>query len=91
MSNFNSRLGKGSERVKISNEVYDVGKWVVWIFMPAFAVFIGGVGDLYGFFDPAVVVSTINLVAVFLGSVLQISSQNYHKNGGGDSNGPNCT
>ena len=69
--------------MKISNQSYDVGKWLVLIFMPAFAVFISGVGELYGWIDTTVVVTTINLMTVFLGSILQLSSQKYN----GDSNG----
>lgn len=76
--------------MKISNQHYDVAKWVVLVFMPAFAVFIGGIGELYGWMDTALIVTTINLLTVFLGSILQISSKKYHNDSGngGDSNGP---
>lgn len=78
--------------MEISNGVYDVGKWLVLVFMPAFAVFIGGVGELYGWADTAVVVGTVNLVAVFVGSVLQVSSQRYHDGGfGGGVDGGRCS
>lgn len=72
----------------MSNQLYDIGKWLVLVFMPAFAVFISGVGELYGWIDVGVVVATVNLVAVFLGSVLQVSSQKYHGGSGfGGENG----
>lgn len=76
--------------MKISNQYYDIGKWVVLIFMPSFAVFISGVGELYGWIETSTIVTTINLMTVFLGSLLQISSQKYHGNSsgtGGNSNG----
>lgn len=66
----------------MSNQLYDIGKWLVLVFMPALAVFISSVGELYGWSDVSVVVATVNLVAVFLGSILQLSSQKYHKGSG---------
>ena len=74
--------------MKLSNEFYDIGKWFVLIFLPAFAVLMSGLGDLYGWLNTSLVVTTINLVTVFLGSILQLSSQNYHdedSSGGGGS------
>ena len=74
--------------MKLSNELYDLGKWIVLIFLPAFAVLISGLGDLYGWLSTSLIVTTINLVTVFLGSVLQLSSQNYYdenSSGGGGS------
>lgn len=64
----------------LKNEQYDVGKWMVLIFLPSFAVFISGMGELYGWVNASVIVTTINLFAVFLGSILQISSQKYNNN-----------
>lgn len=77
--------------IKLSNEYYDIGKWIVLIFMPALAVFISGVGELYGWVDTAIIVTTINLVTVFLGSILQLSSQKYNGNSGGGPYGTNCS
>lgn len=68
--------------MKMNNELYDTGKWVVFIFLPAFAVFMSGLGDVYEWSSTSDLVTMINLFAVFMGSVLQISS--YHYNGGGD-------
>lgn len=74
--------------MKISNQYYDVGKWIVFIFMPSFAVFINGVGELYGWVETSLIVTTINLFTVFVGSILQVSSQEYYKGSGGGSDGP---
>lgn len=66
----------------LSNTLYDRLKWFVLIFLPAFAVFVAGIGDIYQLGGTEQFVSVINLVAVFLGTVLQISNINY-RNGGG--------
>jgi len=63
--------------MKISNQNYDIGKWLVLIFLPAFAFFISGIGELYSWVNASTIVSTVNIFTVFLGSVLQISSQKY--------------
>jgi len=69
--------------MKMSNQHYDIGKWIVLVFLPAFAVLIGGLGELYGYVNTPVIVTTVNMVTVFLGSILQLSTKNYH-----DKNGP---
>ena len=65
--------------MQVSNQFYDIAKWFVLIFLPALAVLLGGLGDLYSWEDTQLLVANINLFTVFLGSVLQISSQSYHK------------
>lgn len=65
--------------MELKNQTYDVGKWIVLIFFPALAVLMNGLGDLYGWENTATIVSTINLVNVFLGSILQISSNKFHR------------
>lgn len=62
----------------LKNETYDLGKWVVLIFLPALAVLIGGLGELYCWRNGAVFVATINLFTIFLGSIMQLSSQTYY-------------
>ena len=69
--------------MKLNNKIYDVGKWVVFIFLPALAVFISGLGELYGWGNTQTIVTTINSVNVFIGSILQLSSSQYHKKQGG--------
>lgn len=70
--------------MSMSNELYDRLKWVALVLLPALAVLAAGLGDIYQLPATDLGVATINLWAVFLGSVLQLSSQNYHQ-GGGDS------
>ncbi|GAA0355513.1 hypothetical protein GCM10008932_05670 [Alkalibacterium iburiense] len=66
--------------MKINNHFYDVSKWIVLIFLPALAVLISGLGELYGWEGTFSMVTTVNLVNVFLGSLLQISSIKYYGN-----------
>ncbi|AMB99891.1 holin [Aerococcus urinaehominis] len=71
-----------------NNQLYDWLKWLVLVVMPASAVLVQGLGDLYYWTATDVAVTTINLMTAFFGTILQISSKNYH-DGGGDSHG-NC-
>lgn len=64
----------------LNNKTYDLTKWLVLIFMPAFAVLLKELGDLYLWSDIEQYVATINLLTVFLGSIMQLSSLNYYKN-----------
>lgn len=75
----------------LKNETYDTGKWLVLIFLPSLAVFVGGLGDLYGWSFSSVTVGTINLITIFLGTLLQLSSLGYHDENNwweDDNNGP---
>lgn len=78
--------------MRLKNQSYDLGKWLVLIFLPASAVLIGGLAELYGWGNGSILVATINLFTIFLGSILQISSQSYHNDidywGGGGPGDP---
>ena len=65
----------------LNNKTYDVLKWFVLVVMPSVSVLFQGLGELYGYESTFLVVSTLNLFTAFLGTILQISSSNYH---GGD-------
>lgn len=67
----------------LSNKSYDLLKWIALIFLPAFAVFIKGIGEIYGLVHFDQHVTMLNVLAVFMGSLLQLSNHNY-KNGGGN-------
>lgn len=64
--------------MQLKNETYDLAKWIVLIFLPALAVLTGGLGELYGWRNGAIFVATINLLTIFLGSIMQLSSQVYY-------------
>ncbi len=65
--------------MKMSNRVYDVLKWAVTVFLPAFAVFYSGLSMIWGFPYGEAIVGTVAIVETFLGSLLQISSAKYKK------------
>lgn len=72
--------------MELKNKSYDCGKWFVLIFFPAIAVLVGGLADLFQWPNGSLLVGTINLLTVFLGSILQISSEAYYSDddwGGG--------
>ena len=65
--------------MKLPNNVYDVLKWVALIFLPAFAVFYGAVGPVWGWFEPEKVVFTITAVETFLGALIGVSTIAHNK------------
>ena len=65
--------------MKLTNKIYDFSKWLALVFLPSLAVFIGGLGEVYKWANASVIITTLNLFIVFLGSLLQVSSQHYHK------------
>ncbi|HFU4377218.1 TPA: phage holin [Streptococcus suis] len=64
--------------MKLTNKEYDLAKRIVTVVVPAVITLITGLGALYKF-DTSVITGTIALLATFLGTVLGISSKNYHK------------
>lgn len=75
--------------MQLTNRIYDLLKWLTLIFLPALAVLMSSLSDIYAWQNVVHWVSVINTATVFLGTVLQISTYNYHS-GGGD-NGSNIT
>lgn len=63
----------------LTNKYYDRGKWLVLVFLPSLAVLTKGLGDLYLWQSVDLAVTTINLGAAFIGSLLQLSSVSYNK------------
>lgn len=70
--------------MQLSNVHYDFLKWVALVFLPAFSVLVGGLGALFAWAMAEKWVTMLNLLAVFLGSLLQVSSNHYHNQGGGN-------
>ena len=62
----------------MSNKVYDVLKWILLTFVPALILLISTLGTIYKF-DTEVINATISAIAVFLGTLLGISSVKYNK------------
>jgi hypothetical protein len=66
--------------MKLSNETYDKLKWVAQIFLPATASLYFALANIWGLPNAEQVVGTITAVDAFLGILLGISSDVYHRN-----------
>ena len=64
-----------------SNKFYNVMKYIITIALPALSVFYASLAGIYGWQNTEAVVGTIAAITVFLGALLNISSNNYHKEG----------
>ena len=62
--------------MKLSNRTYDILKWVLVIFIPAFIVLISKLGGIYHF-DTDTIIETISALAAFFGVILGISTYNF--------------
>ncbi|AXY24897.1 holin [Suicoccus acidiformans] len=69
--------------MKISNSTYDILKWVALIVLPALAVMISALGEVWGIANAEAISTTINIVSVFVGTSLGFSTYEYNK---GDKN-----
>lgn len=63
---------------KMTNEQYDIAKWIVQVVAPALVTLITGLGALGGY-DVKVITGVIALLTTFAGTVLGISNINYNK------------
>ena len=66
--------------MKLSNNVYDILKYVALIGLPVIATLIGTLGEIWGITNVTEIVATINALAVALGGLLQLSSIKYEQN-----------
>ncbi len=69
----------------MSNKTYDVLKWFAQIVLPALAALYAALASIWGFPYGEEIVGTISAVDVFLGALLQVSTNIYNKtvNSGG--------
>jgi len=65
----------------MTNKMYDILKWMVQIVIPACATLYAALAALWGFPYVEQVVGTLSAIAVFLGTVLKISSDRYSGDG----------
>ena len=63
----------------MTNKTYDILKWFAQIALPALAALYAALASIWGFPYGEEIVGTISAVDVFLGALLQISSNNYNK------------
>lgn len=64
-------------KLVISNQTYDVIKWVTTILLPAVVVLYVTLADVWQLPYPTEVAATMTAVIIFLGALLQISSLEY--------------
>lgn len=57
----------------IPNEVYDILKWVGLVLCPALAVLVATVGPAWGLPNVDPIVTTINAIGLFIGSLIGVS------------------
>lgn len=65
--------------MKLSNNAYDILKWVAQILLPALGALYFGLASIWGLPYSEEVVGTITVVDAFLGALLGISTANYNK------------
>lgn len=65
--------------MKLSNDTYDVLKWIAQILLPAIGTLYFSVSQIWGLPYGEQIVGTITAIDAFLGVCLGISSDNYHK------------
>ena len=63
----------------MTNKTYDILKWFARIVLPALATLYAALAGIWGFPYGEEIVGTISAVDVFLGALLQISTNNYNK------------
>ena len=65
--------------MKMSNQVYDILKFIAQILLPAIGTLYFALAKIWGFPYAAEIVGTISAVDAFLGALLGISTMQYNK------------
>lgn len=65
--------------MRMSNNVYDVLKYIALVVLPALATLYFALSKIWGFPYGTEIVGTISAVDAFLGALLQISTNEYNK------------
>ena len=65
--------------MKMSNKLYDVLKWIALIALDAVGVFYSTISSVWGLPFGDQVLYTTSALAVLLGTLLGVSSAQYHK------------
>lgn len=69
--------GERNNHMKLSNKTYDTLKWVALIALPALQVFWLTIGKVWNIDYTVEIGATIGAVALFLGALLGVSTDNY--------------
>lgn len=64
----------------MSNNIYDILKWIALIVLPAIGTLYFALAGIWGLPYGEEIVGTITAVDTFLGALLGISAVNYNKN-----------
>lgn len=62
--------------MKLSDNIYNILKWVLGVAVAPLIALITGLGKLYGW-DTTLIVGTISLIATFLSAIFGISMATY--------------
>jgi TRAP-type uncharacterized transport system fused permease subunit len=65
--------------MELSNDTYDVLKWIAQILLPALGTLYFAIANIWGLPYAEQVVGTITAIDTFLGVLLGISSDSYYK------------
>lgn len=69
---------KETRSMKLSNEAYDLLKWVVGIVIPAVSAFYFGISQIFSLPYGLEVTGTLALLATFIGALVGISTKNFN-------------
>ena len=75
--------------MKMSNKTYDILKDIALYVMPALATLILTLGGIWGIPYAEAIAGTITAIDTFLGAILKISSNKYHKEEGAENENKN--
>lgn len=67
--------------IHMSNEIYDLLKWIAMYLLPALGTLYFALAGIWGFPYGEQIVGTITAVDTFLGVILGISTNTYNKTG----------
>lgn len=65
--------------MKLPNGVYDIAKWCCLIVLPALALLYATLGTIWNWPYVEEIGKTINAIALFIGTIIGISTINYNK------------
>lgn len=68
-----------TQKAVLTNELYNVLKWIALVLLPALAALYLGLAALWGLPHPNEVAGTITLVDTFLGLLLNVATKNYNQ------------
>lgn len=63
----------------MTNRLYDILKWISVIVVPALVLLINTLGQIWGWQHTTEISATVSAIGVFIGAVIQISSNKYKK------------